>query len=544
MKILFTGSECVPFAKTGGLADVLGSLPAALVREGVDARVILPKYRIIDSYWVNRMHHECEFTVLMGSQQLWCGIDSVVDNGVTYYFVDNLAVFGGDKLYTGEEDDGFRFAFYCRAVLEALSRLAFFPDILHCNDWQAGLIPVLLHEQYCWDMKMRDIKSVFSIHNLRYQGLYTWHRIGSLLGLNSGYFTPDNLEFHGLLSFMKAGLVFATRICTVSPSYAEEIRSEYFGERLDGLLRHRQHVLSGILNGIDTAVYNPADDRFLSTHFTAENIMGKTLLKRRLQEELGLEPRDEPPLISMITRLTPQKGLDLVECVLHDLMRLDVQVAFLGNGDARYERFIRDAQAQYPGRVAARVELNEGLAHRIYAGSDMFLMPSQFEPCGLSQLISLRYGTIPIVRETGGLRDSIQPYNRFEDSGNGFSFRNYNAHEMLYALEEAVEYYHCDKEMWERLVQRAMACDFSWTTSAKAYLRLYQDILGIEPPPPPPKPKKSRKKPTTEIELTAVEIAPVGATHASPAEIESEPTPAKKPTASTAKKPMPEVPQS
>lgn len=495
MKILFAGSEAVPFVKTGGLADVLGSLPAALAKEGVDARVILPKYRKIDSYWVTRMQHECEFTVLMGSQQLWCGIDSVCDNGITYYFVDNLAVFGGEQLYTGEESDGFRFAFYCRAVLEALSRLDFFPDLIHCNDWQAGLIPVLLHEQYSWDMKMREIKTVFSIHNLRYQGLFTWQRIGSLLGLNSGYFTPDNLEFHGLLSFMKAGLVFATRICTVSPTYAEEICGEYFGERLDGLLCHRKHVLSGILNGIDTAVYNPSNDRFLSVHFTADSMAGKAALKQCLQEELGLELCPRVPIISMITRLTPQKGLDLVECVLPDLMRLDAQLVFLGTGDARYERFLCEAQARYPGRVAARVELNEALAHRIYAGSDIFLMPSQFEPCGLSQLISLRYGTIPVVRETGGLRDSIEPYNRFNDSGNGFSFRNYNAHEMLHSLEEAVQYYHNDKEIWERLVARAMACDFSWNSSAKAYLRLYESILGIETPP---KPKRTRKKKAEE----------------------------------------------
>ncbi|MDO4564759.1 MAG: glycogen synthase GlgA [Clostridia bacterium] len=486
MKVLFAASECVPFIKTGGLADVLGSLPVALQKEGVDARVILPKYRIMDGYWQSRLTHICHFNILMGSRQVYCGLEMVEDNGVTYYFVDNLAMFGGEQVYTGDEQEGFRFAFFCRAVLEALPRIDFFPDVLHCNDWQTGLIPCLLRAQYGIDERYRAVRAVFTIHNLRFQGLFSFERMNRVLGLNSGYFSPDNLEFYGLMSFMKGGIVFSDRVTTVSPTYAEEIRTEYFGEHLDGLLRHRSHVLSGILNGIDTKIFNPADDRFISPHFTRANPANKQRLKRQLQEELGLEPRDSVPVISMISRLTSQKGLDLIACVLDDILRMDVQLVFLGKGDENFEALLLSAQARYPGRVAVRIELNEGLAHRIYAGSDMFLMPSQFEPCGLSQLISLRYGTIPVVRETGGLKDSIQAYNMYTDEGNGFSFSNYNAHEMLRTLETAVGYYYDDKDMWKRLIKRAMSCDFSWKASAKTYARLYAELLGV------PLPKKKR----------------------------------------------------
>lgn len=491
MKVLFVASECVPFVKTGGLADVVGSLPIALNKEGVDARVIMPKYRIIDSYWLSRMEHICHFNILMGSQPVFCGIDTVEDNGIRYYFIDNLAMFGGERVYTGEEQEGFRFAFFCRAVLEALPRIDFFPDILHCNDWQTGLIPCLLRGQYGIDERYRAVRAVYTIHNLRFQGLFSFERMNRVLGLNSGYFSPDNLEFYGMMSYMKGGIVYSDRVTTVSPNYAEEICTEYFGERLDGLLRHRQAVLSGILNGIDTTVYNPADDRFIDPHFSKAAPANKLRLKRQLQQELGLIERDSVPVTAMISRLTPQKGLDLIEHVLDDIMRMDVQLVFLGKGDAHYESFLCDAQSRYPGRIATRIELNEGLAHRIYAGSDMFLMPSQFEPCGLSQLISLRYGTIPLVRETGGLKDSITPYNQFSDSGNGFSFANYNAHEMLYTIETAVKYFYDDKDMWKRLVKRAMSADFSWKASAKTYVKLYAELLGV------PVPKKSVKKKET-----------------------------------------------
>lgn len=455
---------------------MVGSLPVALNGEGLDARVILPKYNLISFSYKQKMQHLCHFNVLMGSQLVYCGIDSLVENGVTYYFVDNLAMFGGESIYTGDEQEGFKFAFFCRCVLECMKHLDYFPDVLHCNDWQTGLIPCLKAAQYSDDERYKAIKTVYTIHNLRYQGLFGPDRMNRVLGLDWSHFTPDGLEFYGLMSFMKGGIVYSDRVTTVSPNYAEEIRTEYYGEHLDGLLRHRQKVLCGILNGIDTTTYDPWQDKYFEPHFSKTAPAKKKLVKRQLQAQMGLEARDAVPVIAMITRLTPQKGLDLVERVLEDIMKMDVQLVFLGKGDEHYERLLCNAQNRYKGRIATRIELNEGLAHLIYAGSDMFLMPSQFEPCGLSQMIALRYGCIPIVRETGGLKDSITPYNMYTDDGNGFSFRNYNAHEMLSALETAVKYYYDDKEMWKRLVRRAMRADFSWSASAKAYKQLYLSI--------------------------------------------------------------------
>ena len=476
LKVLLCASEAMPFIKTGGLADVAGALPVALNQEGLDVRVILPKYRLIPYTYICSMEHVVDFTVLMGSDRVYCGIDTIVENGVRYYFVDNLALFGGDRVYTGDQDEGYRFAFFCRAILEALPRIGWFPDVLHGNDWQCGLLSVLLRAQYGIDERYRAIRTVYTIHNLKFQGLFDFHWLNGYLGLNGGYFSPENLEFYGLLSCMKGGIVFSDRVTTVSPTYAEEIKTAYFGERLDGLLRKRQHVLSGILNGIDTDAYDPETDRFLRVTFSGDNRRGKAVLKASLQQECGLEQRPEAALIGFIARLTAQKGLDLIERVLDDIMRQDVQLVFLGLGDRHYEDFIRDAQNRYPGRVAAKVEMNEALAHRVYAGTDMFLMPSQFEPCGLSQMIAMRYGSIPIVRETGGLKDSVQPFNVYTDEGNGFSFSNYNAHDMLFTIERAVGYFR-DEALWDRLVKRAMATDFSWHKSALVYKKLYEGLM-------------------------------------------------------------------
>lgn len=476
LKVLYCASECVPFIKTGGLADVAGSLPRSLVASGEDVRVILPKYRLIPYSYICSMEHVVDFTILMGSQSVYCGIDTIVEGGVRYYFVDNLALYGGDSVYTGNEEEGYRFAFFCRAVLEALPRIGFFPDILHCNDWQTGLIPVLLRKQYAGDPRYDAVRTVFSIHNLRYQGLFNWGYMNSFLCLPGDVFTSEGLEFYGCLSCMKGGLVYSDRITTVSPTYAEEIKTAYYGERLDGLLRHRENVLSGILNGIDTEVYDPERDPYLRVSYSAENRRGKAVQKAALQQECGLEVRENVPILSMITRLCSQKGLDLVECVLDDIMRQDIQIIFLSKGEPHFEDFVRWAAERYPGRIAARIELNEPLAHRVYAGSDMFLMPSQFEPCGLSQLISLRYGTIPIVRETGGLKDTIEPFNVYTDEGNGFSFRSYNAHEMLFTIERACRYYR-DKALWNRLIDRAMASDYSWPRSAEKYRELYRSLV-------------------------------------------------------------------
>ena len=475
LKVLLCASEAMPFIKTGGLADVVGALPMALNQEGLDARVILPKYRLIPQAYVNSMEHVTDFTILMGSDRVYCGIDTIKENGVRYYFVDNLALFGGEQVYTGDRDEGYKFAFFCRAILEASPRIGFFPDILHGNDWQCGLLSVLLRAQYSMDPRYNAIRTVYTIHNLKFQGLFDFHWLNTYLGLNEGYFSTDNLEFYGLLSCMKGGIVFSDRVTTVSPTYAEEIKSAYYGERLDGLMKRRQNVLSGILNGIDTDAFDPENDRFLRVTFSADNRRGKAVLKAGLQQECGLEQRQEVALIGFIARLTAQKGLDLIECVLDDIMRQDVQIVFLGKGDNHYENFIRDAERRYPGRVAARVEMNEALAHKVYAGTDMFLMPSQFEPCGLSQMIAMRYGSIPIVRETGGLKDSVQPFNVYTDEGNGFSFSNYNAHEMLYTIERAVGYFR-DEALWDRLVKRAMNTDFSWHKSALVYKKLYEDL--------------------------------------------------------------------
>ncbi len=478
MKVLFCASESFPFVKTGGLADVVGSLPKALLKQGVDVRVMIPKYRVIDWSYICSMTHVCHFQMPFGNGSVYCGIDSYVFEGVTFYFIDNLAMFGHDGVYTGDEQEGYRYAFFCRAVLDALPKIDFFPDIIHCHDWQTGLVPALLRTQYSADPEYAKIKTVYTIHNLRFQGLFRWDRIGEVLHLDSRYFSQDGLEFYGLLSFMKGGIVYADRITTVSPTYAEEICTEYYGERLDGLLRFRKYSLSGILNGIDTHSYDPKGDLALPDHYSIRNPQVKKVLKRKLQQDLGLAQRDVP-MISMVTRLTDQKGMDLVQRVLEEILSIDVQFVVVGLGESKYVNMLRDAQRRHYGAVVLCSVLDEGLARRVYAASDMYLMPSQFEPCGLSQMIAMRYGTIPIVRETGGLKDSVIPYNKYTDEGTGFGFVNYNAHEMLKQIEDATWYWRNDPELWKRLVHRAMAADFSWKASAKKYLALYKNMLGL-----------------------------------------------------------------
>lgn len=495
MKVLFCASECVPFVKTGGLADVAGALPAALSREGVDVRVMLPKYGMIDEYWKRRMEHVCDFEVLFGWEKVYCGVERVVDNGITYYFIDNESYFYVNEIYGDGVNEGIRFAFFCRAILEAMPRIDYFPDVLHLNDWQTGLAAALLKTQYAANADYARIRIVFSIHNLKYQGVFSWREIAGRLGLDDRYFTYEYLEFYGCINCMKGGLVFADRLCTVSPTYAEEIKTPFYGENMDGLLRARENTLSGILNGLDYTIFDPSTDRFLTHHFDADRLEEKKACKRALQKECGLEERNVP-LIGMIARLSAQKGLDLVERVLGDIMRNDVQIVFLGKGDRRFVDMLNWANWRYPKRVHARIELDEGLAHRIYAGADLFLMPSQFEPCGLSQMIALRYGCVPIVRETGGLKDTIVPYNLYTDEGNGFSFANYNAHEMLDTIARAVNYYTTDEPMWRRMMLRGMADRFDWQKPAKAYLALYESML------PPPKVEPAPKATVPAPKLT------------------------------------------
>ena len=495
MKVLYLASECVPFIKTGGLADVAGSLPVALRQLGVDVRVMLPKYRIMDEYWKQKLTHLCDFTVLFGWEQAYVGIDTLEDQGVTYYFIDNQDRFYADRIYGDGMEEAKRFAFFCRAALEALPRIGFFPDVLHCNDWQTGLLPVLLKSQYQWSKDYQKIRTVFSVHNLRYQGIFPFSELNGYLGLDAQkYFNSDHLEFYGNLNCLKAGLVFSDRISTVSPTYAGEIMTAYYGEQMDGLLRSRGDGVTGILNGIDTVVYDPETDRFLENRYSKDDLSGKALCKQALQRECGLPEEPDVPVIGFIARLSDQKGLDLVERVLVDILRMRVQLVFLGSGEKHYMDFLNWAQWRYPHQLAFRSGMNEALAHRIYAGADLFLMPSQFEPCGLSQMIAQRYGTVPVVRETGGLRDTVRPYNQFTGEGDGFSFANYNAHEMLNTLERAVGVYYDKKDAWDGLVKTGMGKDFTWRRSAETYLAMYHGLTPTETGEAKPRVVGAKKK--------------------------------------------------
>jgi starch synthase len=511
MKILFAASECVPFVKTGGLADVVGALAPVLAREGHDVRVILPLYAAIPAEFAAQMTHALDFEVQLGWRRQYCGIQQLVQNDVTFYFVDNKYYFGRPYIYGLGGDEYERYGFFCRAVLNALPLLGFEPDVIHAHDWQAGMIPALLRIQYDHLPFFHGIRTMFTIHNLQYQGVFGIKEVQDVLGLGDSLFTSDKLECYGSANFMKAALVYADRITTVSHSYAEEIQTAFYGERLDGLLRARRDTLSGVLNGIDIAEYDPASDPSIAAPYTADDLTGKAADKRALQEQLGLKVAPDVPVIGMVGRLSSQKGLDLIDRVIAEIMEEDLQLAVLGMGDSRYMDLFSWAEQEYPGRVAARFQMDHALAHRIYAGADMFLMPSQFEPCGLSQMISLRYGTVPIVRETGGLRDTVLSLNKYTGEGNGFTFFNYNAHDMLHTIHRAVAYYKEDKELWRALMKRGMAGDYGWAHSAGEYIALYEKLAAQaraplagpateaeqepkEKPEPKAAPKKPRKK--------------------------------------------------
>lgn len=476
LKVLMIASEATPFAKSGGLADVLGSLPAALLKQGVDARVIMPKYGTIPSALKDRIFHKHTIYVKVGWKNQYCGIEQAEYNGVTFYFIDNEYYFKREGLY-GYYDEAERFAFFCRAVLEAIPFLDFTPAVLHCHDWQAGMVPVLLEAQYRHLDAYRDISTMFTIHNLKYQGEFTIPTFREMFGLGEEYFTPDKLEFYGNASFLKGGLVYSHVLTTVSSTYAEEIQNFFYGERLEGLLRARRSSLHGIVNGIDYEEYNPETDRYLYQNFNAENLAAKEENKTALQHELGLPVNKETPIIGLISRLVDQKGLDLVACVLEEILAEDIQLLVLGTGDHQYEQMFREAAFRHPDKVSANILFDNALAHKIYAASDLFLMPSLFEPCGLGQLISLRYGTLPIVRETGGLKDTVLSYNEITGEGNGFSFTNYNAHDMLYTIRRALKFYK-DKEIWINLQRAAMSGDYSWQSSAAKYIDLYRSMRG------------------------------------------------------------------
>ena len=518
MKILFAASECVPFIKTGGLADVVGALSPVLRERGHDVRVILPLYAAIPEKYTKDMKLECEFEVELCWRRQYCGIKSLVYQGVTFYFVDNNYYFGRPYIYGLGGDEYERFGFFSRAVIDALVHLDFRPDVVHCHDWQTGMIPALLKIQYAHFPFYQDMKTVYTIHNLQYQGVFPIKAVQDTLGLGDSLFTSDKLECYGCANYMKAGLVYADELTTVSPSYADEIQTAFYGERLDGLLRARKGQLSGILNGIDVDDYDPAKDPMIYANYDPYHLGGKEYCKQELQKELGLNVDPNAPIVGIISRLSNQKGLDLVECVIRELMDTGIQLVVLGMGEAKYTNLFSWAESEYPGRLAARFAMNHQLAHRIYAGADMFLMPSQFEPCGLSQMIALRYGTVPIVRETGGLRDTVLSYNKFTDEGNGFSFFNYNAHDMLHTVRRAVHYYRNNREVWYKLIVRGMTGDYSWYSSATKYMDMYErlakpatDFTLTEEAPAevPAEVTENPKEAPAAEEIPAVEEAPV-----------------------------------
>ncbi|MFH1513788.1 MAG: glycogen synthase GlgA [Bacillota bacterium] len=477
MKILFASSECVPFIKTGGLADVVGSLATVLAGEGHDVRVVLPMYTAIELHWQQKMEQLLHFDVQLGWRRQYCGVYTLKHDGVTYYFLDNKYYFGRPYVYGLGGDEYERFSFFCRAALNALPLLEFQPEIIHAHDWQTGMVPALLKIQYQHLPFYAPIRTVFTIHNLQYQGIFGIKEVQDVMGLGDGLWSADKLEFSGCANFMKAGLVYTDVITTVSPSYAEEIATAYYGERLDGLIRSRKDSLYGVLNGIDTDLYDPQTDKLIYQTYTAEDLSTKAKNKEALQKDLSLEVKANVPIIAMIGRLTNQKGLDLVDCVLSEIMAEDLQMAILGMGDARYTNLFSWAETKYRGRLASRFAMDQALAHKIYAGTDFFLMPSLFEPCGLTQMIAMRYGSVPIARETGGLRDTVIGYNEDTQKGNGFTFSNYNAHDMLAVIRRALDFYKNHKDVMETLRRRGMQGDYSWSHSAKEYLRLYRKVL-------------------------------------------------------------------
>ena len=478
MKVLFVASEAVPFIKTGGLADVMGALPKALAQKGVDVRLVIPKYSGIADAVKEKMKTVVTGTVNLSWRQLYYGVEAVEQDGVTVYFIDNEWYFKRDNLY-GYGDDAERFAYFCRAVLTMLPAVDFKPDIIHCNDWHTGLMGVFLKEDFSHDPFYQYMKLVYTIHNLKYQGIYPPSIMRDIIGLPQELFDNGNLECDGCVNYMKSGLVYADRVTTVSPTYAQEITYPYFGEGLDGYIRANSGKVSGILNGLDVDAYNPETDPYIKKQYSVATARAdKRENKDALRKELGLRIQRGVPLIAMVTRLVEDKGLDLVMRIMDELVDDEVQLVLVGTGDAGYEDAFRELAYRHPNKVSANIMFNEALAHKVYAASDMFLMPSRYEPCGLSQLIALRYGSIPIVRETGGLKDTVHPFNKYSRQGNGLTFPNFNAHELLFTMKRALGYYE-DDSVWDQLVHNAMTSDYSWNQSADAYISLYESVLQL-----------------------------------------------------------------
>lgn len=548
MQIVFASAECAPFVKTGGLGDVAGSLPAALVRAGAEVIVMVPKYATIKDEYKAQMEHFADFYVSLGWRNEYCGLEKLEHDGVTYMFIDNERYFARDYPY-GFFDDGERFAFFSKAITESLQHLpaGFECDILHCNDWQTALAPVFLREFYQGLPLYDRVKTVFSIHNVAFQGQFSDTVMEDILGVAHIPAAASQLRCDACsINYMLGALRYADAITTVSPTYANEIQTPEFGEGLDGVLRERSYALQGILNGIDVAGFDPATDKRIAANYTVEDRSGKAVCKAKLQEELGLEVRDDRPLMVMVTRLTRQKGMDLVMYALDRILAGGVQVAVLGTGDRDYEDGLRYFQDKYPGTMAARIEFDPALSQRMYAAADMFLMPSKFEPCGLSQIIAMRYGTLPIVRETGGLKDTVIPYNEFTGEGTGFSFSNFNGDEMGDAVFRAARLFWDNRDAWNQLVTQAMSQDFSWTRSADKYLDLYffmhpeierpaAVVEVAEPVEEPAAVEEPKTEPVVEapvaVEEPKVEEKPVEAEVKAEAALEPEAKPAAKPAA-------------
>lgn len=546
MQIVFASAECAPFVKTGGLGDVAGSLPAALVRAGAEVIVMVPKYATIKDEYKVQMEHFSDFYVSLGWRNEYCGLEKLEHDGVTYMFIDNERYFARDYPY-GFFDDGERFAFFSKAITESLQHLpaGFECDILHCNDWQTALAPVFLREFYQGLPLYDRVKTVFSIHNVAFQGQFSDTVMEDILGVAHIPAAASQLRCDACsINYMLGALRYADAITTVSPTYANEIQTPEFGEGLDGVLRERSYALQGILNGIDVAGFDPATDKRIAANYTVEDRSGKAVCKAKLQEELGLEVRDDRPLMVMVTRLTRQKGMDLVIYALDRILAGGVQVAVLGTGDRDYEDGLRYFQDKYPGTMAARIEFDPALSQRMYAAADMFLMPSKFEPCGLSQIIAMRYGTLPIVRETGGLKDTVQPYNEFTGEGTGFSFSNFNGDEMGDAVFRAARLFWDNRDAWNQLVTQAMSQDFSWTRSADKYLDLYffmhpeieRPAAVVDEPEAVAEPVAAEPEPKAKAEEKPVEAEPAKAEPEVKTEVAPEPEPEVKPAAKPAAK--------
>ena len=537
MKILYATSEAVPFCKTGGLADVAGSLPPALAEQGAEVAVVLPLYQRVKERFGSQLKFECYDYVNLAWRHSYCGLFSLEKDGVTWYFLDNEQYFLRPDLY-GYIDDGERFGFFSRAIVRMLPHFKFWPDVINCNDWQTALVPIYLKDDGVREDRFRSIKTTLTIHNIEYQGRFGMQTLGDLFGLDHGWAEDGTIIMDRDVNLMKGAILCADAVNAVSPTYANELKMSYFAHRLENIMRRCEYKLSGVLNGIDMKLYDPATDQRITTNYSVDDLAGKDADKAELQRMMGLREEPHVPIVAIVSRLVSHKGLDLICEVLHDMMELPMQLVILGKGDRKYEEFFHWAAQQYHGRMAVRLDYNEALSMAIYAGADLFLMPSKSEPCGLSQMIAMRYGTVPIVRETGGLKDTVQPYEAWRDAGNGFTFANYSSSDMLHVIREAVYLYKDYPDAFSRLRKRAMKCDFSWARSAKEYLRIYANVTG-QPWPPV---EHEKEEPAVEEAAPAVEETARAAEE--PAPVVEEPAPAAEEPAPAVEEPTPAAEES